>query len=65
MVEAYIHMPPCKSLLEGRLSAQPRGVEGLANYYNNNDCSKYLTHLPILLPVISTSTSGEDNDHRD
>jgi hypothetical protein len=58
-------MPPCESLLEGRLSARPRNVEGLANYYNDNDCIKYLTHPPVLLPVASTSTLGEDNDRHD
>jgi hypothetical protein len=65
MVEVYTHMPPYKSLLEGRLSAQLCGVKGLANYYNNNNCAKYLPHPAVLLPVVCTSTLGEDNDRRD
>jgi hypothetical protein len=49
MVKAYTHMPPCKSLLEGWLSARPCGIESLANYYNGDNCAKYLTHPPVLM----------------
>jgi hypothetical protein len=43
----------------GRSSAQPCGVEGLANYYNNDNCMTYLIYPPVFLPIVSTSTSGD------
>jgi hypothetical protein len=58
---AHATIPPCKSLF-GQLSAQPRGVGGMADYDGNDDCVTYLTHPPVLLPVISALMLGEDND---
>jgi hypothetical protein len=57
-------MPPCKSLL-GQLSTQPHGVRGMPDYDEDDNCMTYLAHPPVLLPVVSASTLGEDNDHRD
>jgi hypothetical protein len=64
MVESHTYTPIWESLLGMVKHLIPYGIEGLADYYNNDNCVTYLAHLPVLLPIVSTLTLREDNDHR-
>jgi hypothetical protein len=64
MVESHTHMPPCKSLV-GTVEHLTPQCWRRAEYYNNSNCVAFLAHPPVHLPVVSTLTLGEDNDHHD